>query len=147
MNIIISSIEYSRNGGIGRYVVELCEALSRQGNNVHVITSRSKLESPGVILHILPVIRWTKSLEVLSTCLIFTAYSRWLKHSLGKAVINGSGAEILLPDVWTLHSVQKEGVKISRKERGFLYSLLKPFEPRSMCVLLIEKINAWGARC
>jgi len=149
MNIILSADKISKQGGISRVVCEIAERISKEVDSVHIVCHEEiyKFSNKNIIIHKLPIIMKPKFFEILSTVIVFTIYSNYLKYKLGwnDTLINGQGAHVLFPDIVTMHSCHWEAVKTARKnalnDKRYGYWLFKTFQPWSLLVLLIERLN------
>ena len=140
MKIGMTSTRFNTQGGIFRYAYELAHRLSLD-YDMHVITGKNEDGKSKITFHNAPTLFSTISSRVISNTLSSTVVGHRLKAKGIIDLVHGNGAEYIRPDVYTAHSVHKAAVDISKKKRGWKYSLLKTFEPRTNVVLGIEKAN------
>lgn len=152
MKICLSSAYIGKQGGISRYATELAERFSKD-HEVHLALSGFQYDKKitddpvsyyhlnRAIIHHIGNIKKPPSLLVGSTAFQYTRILPKMKRLYGFDIVHTQGADAVNRDVVTAHSVHKASVEQFLKERGLVYRLLKPFEPRTRLVLAIERMN------
>jgi len=138
MKVALLAHQFSKQGGISRYVAELAEQLVPQ-HEVHLLTSYYEHPVEGLRVHVKPIIPHPLSLRVATNAVQTARHLARLTKIHRFDVSHGHGAESLTQDVVTAHSVQKAAVAQLGRQRGLGYRVLKMFEPRNRVVLAIEK--------
>jgi UDP-glucose:(heptosyl)LPS alpha-1,3-glucosyltransferase len=137
VKIGLTSIQFNKQGGISRYVVELAQRLVGE-HEVHVLTSDYEYKVEGVHPHEGRILWKPVSMQVASNALLNVGRINRLRGE-GVELVNSQGAEALNSDVVTMQSCQKAAVTQLTRERGPGYGFLKAFEPRNRVVLAVEK--------
>lgn len=139
MKLVLPSTVFDKQGGISRYVCELCDQLKKD-NDVTVVTSKVEYETGGVRFVEAKKIGSPISARVASFAVSAAKKINALRRE-GVDLVNSQGAECYNSDVVTLQSVQAAAVRQFSQERGVGYRVLKAFEPRNRVVLAIEGKN------
>ncbi len=130
----------NKRGGITRYVTSLAEQYVKS-HEVHIITADYETPVKGAIPHVHRIFSKPPSLNILSNVYANAKTIAKVRMEEGIDVVHSQGAESIRQDIITSQSCQKAAVEHQRKERGGLYNILKPFEPRSNVVLAVEAHN------
>jgi UDP-glucose:(heptosyl)LPS alpha-1,3-glucosyltransferase len=146
MRIGLFSSVFSKRGGISKYVCELSERFVAE-HEVHLVTSDYSYKPiEGLRVHNVQNIKRPPSLFVASTAFQYSRVLPKIKREYGLDIVHTQGADAVNRDVVTAYSVHKAAVEQFMRERGRLYRMLKPFEPRTRMVLAIEKLNFEGGK-
>jgi len=140
MRIALVMSVFNKQGGISRYVTGLAEQFVKE-HEVHLICSKYETDIPNAHVHRHRILWRPPSLQVASNALANYLDVRRLRREVGFDIVHSQGAECFSQDIICAQSCQKAAVEHLRAERGGMYRLLKPFEPRSNIVLAIEGHN------
>jgi len=140
MKILFLTANYSKQGAVAKYAVELSTRFARE-HEVHVLCSAQDHSVDGVVVHRIRIPWWPHWAHVGLNALKNTYYGRKLKEKYGIDVVHSQGAESLYQDVLKAPSCHLAAVEQFKRERGPVYSALKALEPASNIVLPIERYN------
>ncbi len=130
----MSSRNYSKKGGIGRYVAELAERFANE-HEVHVFSSRwEDVGNDKIIFHKTPLPPGPLIFEASAYFLEMSAVSKLLRNKFD--IIHTEGLESVWLDVVTAHSIHR-GALEAMKNIGEL----KPLGVMDLFLLNVEKLN------
>ena len=132
MKIALVCKEYSlKKGGLERYTVSLSRELIRAGHEVHVFTNAWQ-EEPGVIIHHVPMLRFSSPLKNLS----FALFSNRALSKMSFNVIH-SMERIFYQDIFRV-SDGINPVQVLKQYPNFAVRLLKAIGPRRLTLSYLE---------
>lgn len=132
MKIALVCKEYSlKKGGLERYTVSLSRELIRARHEVHVFTNDWQ-EEPGVIIHHVPMLRFSSPLKNLS----FALFSNRALSKMSFNVIH-SMERIFYQDIFRV-SDGINPVQLSQQYPNFAVRLLKAIGPRRLVLSYLE---------
>ncbi|MDD2777322.1 MAG: glycosyltransferase family 4 protein [Methanocellales archaeon] len=137
MRICLVYRDFSKTGGIPRYVVELAERFARK-HELHLLTTDYNYEILNSIVHRKPIIRTPFWLQILTNTYYNTKYAKKLKEELDIDIVHSNGSESLFCDIATLHDCHKAWSE-EYKSWGLLQATRSVFDPTNRLVLLIEE--------
>lgn len=137
MRIAFIVFDYTKPGGIERYVRILSEIFSKNGNEVHIFSSeipKNKIENIAFHKIVLP-----KTFFFLQLYL-FSHQVTWLIKKFNFDIIHNQGTDGLIQDVLTAHSCHRAWVEYAKKS-SVIEFLKKQFNPLHWVILRNEKHN------
>jgi len=140
MKILFTVAGFHKQGAVSKYAAELSERFVKD-HEVHVLTSWTDYEVPGLIVHKIPILKWPYYLQIGMNAIKNTVFAKRLDEKYKFDIIHSQGAESLYQDIIKAPSCHKAAVEKFKKERGLGYRLLKTLEPASNIVLAIERYN------
>ncbi len=135
MKIAIPARGFNSHGGISRCIWELSKAYSAH-HDVHVFSSNFEGSCGFITPHPIFSLPSPPFLAELS----FAIGSQNALSSFS-GIVHAPATSCYKADVFTAHSCHRAAVGLFKKQRGFAYSALKGFEPKSSVVMEIEKYN------
>ncbi|MHA1875448.1 MAG: glycosyltransferase family 4 protein [Promethearchaeota archaeon] len=129
--------KFSKDVGVGRYVVELAERFVKE-HETHLLTTDYDYEIPNLIVHKKPMIKKPYWLQAFSDAYYNTKYSEKIKKAFDIDLICDQAASSWKCDIVTMHSCHKAWLKYY-KSWGWLQNARAIIDPLTWVVLSIEK--------
>lgn len=136
MKIALVYRNFSKDGGVGKYLVELAQRFVKE-HEVHLITTWYRHRIPSLHVHAAPIISKPASFEILSNAVKNELTVGKLNKNHDFDVVHSQCAETFTQDVITVHSCPCEWIEIRKKERGLPFTM----RPADWVTLAIQRCN------
>lgn len=138
MKIALAFRFFTKEGGIGRYMVELAQHLVKE-HEVHLLTTAYNQEIEGLHVHKGKIISEPFSMQILSNAIKNEIVLRRLDKKYDFDIVNGQSAELFNMDVVTMQSCHAAWVKQYIKEKNRKFTI----RPADWVALALEKHNVY----